>query len=221
MLTAIIFANGTLPYPDFTLRALQREAAKGEIVVIAADGGGRHCLELGIEPHWVIGDLDSLTAGELAQLQANGARVLRYPARKSFTDLELALQHAASLKAEQILVFGALGARWDQTLANLLLPAAPGLENIPIRLLDGPQEIVLLRPGGIRTLSGCPGDTVSLIPLAGPAHGITTRGLEYPLQGETLYFGATRGISNVLLESQASVSLAEGLLLCVLIHQES
>jgi thiamine pyrophosphokinase len=215
LLRAVIFANGTLNDPHQVLAALQA----GD-TLIAADGGGRHCRALDLTPAVVIGDFDSLSADELARLEMDGARVVHYPARKDFTDLELALQHAVSLGADEILIFGALGARWDQTLANLLLPAAPGLEHVCIRLLDGPQEIVLLRAGEAHTLSGQVGDTVSLVPLGGHAQGITTTGLEYPLMDGTLYFGATRGISNVMLGDQATVRLEDGLLLCTIIHKD-
>jgi len=214
-LRAVIFANGILNAPRQILAALQA----GD-TVIAADGGARHCRALGVTPAVVIGDFDSLTADELAQLEREGAQVVRYPERKDFTDLELALQHAVAGGADEILVFGALGARWDQTLANLLLPAAPGMEKVCIRLLDGPQEIALLRAGETHTLTGQAGDTVSLVPLGGHAHGITTDGLEYSLSDGTLYFGATRGISNVLLGEQATVRLEDGLLLCTIIHKE-
>jgi thiamine pyrophosphokinase len=214
-LRAVIFANGILNDPRQTLAALQA----GD-TVIAADGGARHCQALGVHPAVVIGDFDSLTAGELAQLEREGSQVVRYPERKDFTDLELALQHAVAIGADEILVLAALGARWDQTLANLLLPAAPGLEHVRIRLLDGPQEIALLRSGEVHILTGQAGDTVSLVPLGGHAHGITTDGLEYPLTDGTLYFGATRGISNVLLGERASVRLEDGLLLCTIIHQK-
>ena len=215
VLRAVIFANGILNNPSQTLSALQA----GDFV-IAADGGARHCQKLGIRPAIVIGDFDSLSAAELTELERDGAQVLRFPARKDYTDLELALQHAVALGADEILVFAALGARWDQTLANLLLPAAPGLEQVCIRLLDGAQEIALLRPGELHILNGRPGDIVSLVPLGGHARGITTDGLEYPLADGTLYFGATRGVSNVLLGERASVQLKEGLLLCTIIHRE-
>jgi len=215
LLRAIIFANGTLNDPHQVLAALQ----EGDML-IAADGGVRHCRTLGLVPVVVIGDFDSLSAEELSRLEPNGTQVIHYPARKDYTDLELALQHAVSLEADEILVFGALGARWDQTLANLLLPAAPGLEHVRIRLLDGPQEIGLLRAGEAHTLSGQAGDTVSLVPLGGHAYGITTTGLEYPLSDGTLYFGATRGISNVMLGERATVRLEDGLLLCTIIHEE-
>lgn len=213
---AVIFANGNLNHPHQALASLQA----GDIL-IAADGGARHCQALGLTPAVVIGDFDSLTTEELTQLDQAGAQVLRYPQRKDFTDLELAFQHAVSLGVDEILVLGALGARWDQTLANVLLPIAPGLEHVCIRLLDGFQEIALLRPGQVHTLSGQAGDTVSLIPLGGDARGVTTQGLEYPLADGTLYFGATRGISNVLLGVEATVQLEVGLLLCAMIHKEN
>ena len=103
-------------------------------------------------------------------------------------------------------------------MANLLLPAGKALAKVRIRLLDGHQEIRLLRAGERLIITGQLGDTVSLIPLAGDACGVATEGLEYPLMDENLVFGATRGISNVLQEQSASVSLREGLLLIVMIH---
>ena len=75
-----------------------------------------------------------------------------------------------------------------------------------------------MRAGGSAEVRGRSGDTVSLIPLVGDALGVRTTGLEYPLSGETLVFGATRGVSNLLLGETALVSLESGLLLCVVIH---
>ena len=213
---AVLFANGALSDPAAARAAL----ANGDIV-IAADGGARHCRALGIRPDYLIGDFDSLETSEVEQFEAEGVRVLRHPARKDYTDLELAIRHAHSLGVDEILVLGALGKRWDQTLANLLLPAAEEYASLQLHLLDGAQEVLLLRGGGQLTLHGQSGDTVSLIPLGGDAHGITTEGLEYPLRGETLHFGSTRGVSNTLLSETATVQLDQGMLLCVLIHGDS
>jgi thiamine pyrophosphokinase len=168
----------------------------------------------------VIGDFDSLTPTELEDLQAHGTRLIRYPSRKDFTDLELALQYACEQNADQVIVFGALGLRWDQTLANILLLANPSTSRPRIGLLDGSQEILLIRESQTIEIFGQPGDTVSLIPINGNAEGISTIGLEYPLMKETLQFGATRGVSNVLLENQATIHLEQGLLICIVIHQE-
>jgi thiamine pyrophosphokinase len=209
----VIFANGQLN----GLARLQPDD-----LIIAADGGAQHCLKLGIRPQVVIGDFDSVSVDELETLRLQGTEIIAYPARKDYTDLELALLEAQQRGAEQVLLVAALGRRWDQSLANLLLPAAfPGLR---ISLVDGPQEISFIRPGERLEITGQAGDVVSLIPIGGDAEGITTHGLEYPLRAETLHLGSTRGISNVLLPQapgagKASVTLEAGLLLCAVIHQ--
>ena len=213
---AIIFANGLLGNSEAA-----RQSIRPDDILIAADGGARHCRRLGMTPHFIVGDFDSLEPAELQVFQDAGVIVIRHPARKDFTDLELALRHARALGADEIIVLGGLGARWDQTLANLLLPAAEAFAAAHIRLLDGAQEVFLLRAGESAVITGSPGDTVSLIPIGGDAQGVTTGGLEYPLVGETLVFGATRGVSNVLLEESATVHLQGGLLLCVVIHGEA
>jgi len=212
---AVIFANGELSHPEAVLRLVK----PGDLL-IAADGGARLCHQLGLIPAILIGDFDSLDEDEVTSFAESGAQVIRHPERKDFTDLELALRYAQSLSVREVVVFAALGARWDQTLANLLLPAAAGLVGMRIRLVDGPQEVMLLRRGEALSIQGQTGDTVSLIPIGGDASEVTTHGLEYPLLSETLYFGATRGLSNVLLDNRATIHLKEGLLLIVLIHAE-
>ncbi len=206
----IVCANGELPNPR---KLLETIGAKD--VLLAADGGARHYLQLGLTPRYVIGDFDSLSEVEIQQLQAMGVQLERHPRRKDETDLELTLLRARDFQPDAVLVFGALGGRWDMTLANLLLAAHPALVQVDIRFMDGQQEIRLLRGGQTAAINGNPGDTLSLIPLGGDAGGITTQGLEYALADGVLTFGTARGVSNVLTGAQASVELGEGMLLMV------
>ena len=155
---------------------------------------------------------------EQSRFSGAGTQIVRHPARKDYTDLELSLIHAKSVGATSILVLGGLGARWDQSLANLLLPASKDLEGINIRLVDGEQELTMLRSGAQFEFEGNPGDIVSLVPISDRVDGVSTEGLEYPLEDETLYLGATRSISNSLLGSSGSVRVKRGYLLCVIIH---
>ncbi len=208
----LIVANGELSLDS---RQAARSLARPGDRVIAADGGALHCRALGLRPEAVIGDFDSLSPQDLAELEAGGARLVRHPVRKDQTDLELAVRFAVEMGADDILVLAALGGRWDQTLANLLLPALPGLKSARLRLVDGRQQIYLIR--GTERVEGRPGDTVSLIPIGGDARGVTTDGLEYPLARGTLPFGSTLGISNVLLSEAATVTVEEGMVLCVVI----
>lgn len=204
MFHAVISANGTLE-ADGRLRALWREAD----LRIAADGGARNArLHLELAPHVLIGDLDSLDP-ETAAWLPEAVECLRFPTSKDQTDLELAVDLAAARGAEEVAILGALGGRIDQMLGNILLLArAPR-----VRLADHAADLWLVR--GETAIAGRTGDTVSLIPLSPAAEGIETEGLLYPLRGETLRLGSTRGISNELVDPEARVRLARGLLLVV------
>ena len=199
----IIFANGAVP--QATQIPLQPEAW-----VIAADGGARHCLKLGIMPQVVIGDFDSLTAAETNQLEAAGTRLIRHPADKDETDLELALDCALQQGASQVTCYGMLGGRWDMSFANLLLLAAPRYAHLRCRVVAGDTEAHILHAGQTLELRGQPGDTVSVVPLHGAARGLTYHGLQWPLQNATLPFGSPRGVSNRMTDSTAQITLKEG-----------
>jgi len=216
-LRTIIFANGMLA----DLKTAQKIINPADLI-IAADGGALYCLALGINPQVVIGDFDSLDEATLIKLQTQGVKFMRYPTQKNETDLELALQYASEQGSAEILVLGALGVdRWDMALGNLLLLAHPGLAQTRVMLVDSNQEIFPLHPGQTLVIHGRPGDTVSLVPIQGDASGITTQGLEYPLQDGTLHFGFTRGISNTLLGETASIHLKQGFLICTIIHRSA
>jgi thiamine pyrophosphokinase len=213
MKQAIIFANGELNYSPTLINEIQPDD-----LIIAADGGAIHCRRLGIRPHVVIGDFDSLRPEDLVTLEAEDAQLIRYPSHKDETDLELAFRHAAQQGCRQITVIGALGARWDMSVANILLAAYLPFEGMQVRLLDGHQELTLLHAGETLTMHGEPGDTLSLIPLTARAEGISTHGLEYALKDEDLQFGSPRGVSNVFTAKQANITLRRGMLMCVVIR---
>jgi thiamine pyrophosphokinase len=208
---ALIFANGDLRHLDHA-RALARPTN----LLIAADGGLRHLTALGWRPHALIGDLDS-AEGDWAALAAQGVHIERHSPHKDETDLELAVRWAIAHGAEEAIILGALGGRWDQTMANVLLLANPAWSAFPVRIVDGPQTLTLARDHLI--LPGAVGDTVSLIPLGGSARGVTTHGLLYPLAHGDLPFGATLGVSNVITALPASITVHDGIVLCVVIHK--
>jgi thiamine pyrophosphokinase len=205
---AVIVASA----PDLDIAPYQEHIRAADLL-IAADGGALPLLRDGIVPHVAIGDMDSIDAAGLADLEAYGITPQRFPREKDETDLELALLYAAAAGATAIDILGALGGRWDHTLANVALLALPELRERRTRLLADHQTLFLVRDAAV--LEGQAGDTVSLIPLAGDAHGVTTRGLRYQLDDATLSYERARGVSNVLLAPPGYVSLREGLLLVV------
>ncbi len=209
--SALIFANGDPNDGPMVRRAL---AAAPDAWVIAADGGARVAEYFGCGVQTLIGDMDSLSADEVDRLARGGAEILRYPAEKNETDLELALKLAAERGARWLRIIGGVGDRLDQTLSNVYLLALPELNGRDVRLMARAQEAWLAYPGAT-VIDGAPGDTVSLLPLTGVVSGIRTENLYYPLRNEQLVFGPARGISNVLEAERARVWLQEGILLIV------
>ncbi len=207
-LHALILANGKLGDGEVALEHIRRAQ-----LIICADGGMHHARALGVRPDVVIGDLDSLPADARDELEQAGAEVLAFPARKDETDLELALLYAVNRGATQIVVLGALGKRIDHELANILLLVHPRLATVEVKIVAGNQELTLVR--GEARFRGDVGDLLSLLPIGGDARGVTTWGLEYPLNDEPLYFGPARGVSNVFTTTEPIVRVREGLLLAV------
>ncbi|MFZ0546565.1 MAG: thiamine diphosphokinase [Candidatus Promineifilaceae bacterium] len=204
----LVFANGVIEDVDWIRPFLEKAEA-----VVTADGGSNHLAKLGVRPDVVVGDLDSMDSDLHDAWKSAGTIVVRYPAEKDETDLELALLYAVRHYAGDIQVMGALGGRLDQTLANILLLAHPAFAGRRVELVEPYQRAWLVRE---RTeIVGRPGDTVSLVPLGGDVQIGRTTNLKWKLQAETLRFGPARGISNVMLGERATVEVERGTLLCV------
>jgi len=209
---AVIFVNGVLVDADSVKQRLRPDDW-----LVAADGGLNVMKSIGLRPHLLIGDLDSVSLLDVEELLSAGVKIRKYPVEKDETDLELALLATAAAGYKSIWLVAALGGRLDQTLANINLLLLPELADRDVRLFDGMEEVFLIR--NQVTIHGHPREIVSLIPLQGPVTGITTRGLQYPLKGETLYPERSRGISNRLQGKTARVQVESGILLCIHTHK--
>ena len=188
-------------------------AVPGAPTVVAADGGLDRAVALGLDVDVVIGDLDSVSPAALAAAESTGARVVRHRVAKDATDLELALDEAVSLGARRVLVVASAYGRLDHLFSALLLLASDRYADVEIDALVGDTPVHVVR--GSRSLSGDPGDLVTLLPLGGAADGVSTEGLAYPLRGETLAPGSSRGVSNVFSKPEATVSVGRGVVLAL------
>jgi thiamine pyrophosphokinase len=182
-------------------------------LLIAADGGGRHFAAHAIVPHLAIGDFDSLEPEVVERFAAADVEIVRHPAHKNETDLELALLTAIDRGVQTVYVLAALGGRPDQHLANLQLLTHPALARADVRLLHRGWEVFAIRDRA--AINGAPDDLVSLLPMTDEVSGIVTEGLYYPLRDETLRLGPARGVSNRLVDRTAHVSIRSGILLCM------
>ncbi len=183
--------------------------------VIAADSGLESAAPLGLAVDLVVGDFDSVDPAVLAAAEAAGVAIERHPVGKDATDLELALDAAARIGARRVVVVGGTGGRVDHLVANLLLLAVPAHAGIAIELLARDARAVAVTRGTAELHGRC-GALVTLLALGGPARGVTTTGLRYPLHGETLEPASTRGVSNEIVTEPASVEVADGTVLAIL-----
>lgn len=205
--TVIVLAGGDPVDPAL------RDLLPADAMIIAADSGLHQADLLGLTVDLVVGDLDSVSAESLERTVAAGASVERHPAAKDETDLELALRAASVRGAQRLIAVGGAGGRLDHLMANLLLLASPDFAHIAIEGLIGSARVKPVH--SITRIAGAPGDLVTLLAVGGPARGVRTAGLVYPLAGEDLFPGSTRGVSNVLSDTEASVAVSEGVLVTV------
>jgi thiamine pyrophosphokinase len=203
----VVVSGGEPPAPRVAL-----EVPVGAPVV-AADRGLEYALALGLEVTVAVGDFDSAAPEAVAVAEASGTRIERHRVDKDATDLELALDTAMAMEPERILVLAGDGGRLDHHAAGLLLLGSARYASAQVDAFIGAARVHVVR--GRRLLEGTPGELVSLIPLHGTAEGVTTEGLRYPLRGEMLEAGSSRGVSNVFAAERATVSLKSGVLLAI------
>lgn len=179
--------------------------------VVCADSGVTLALALDLDIDLVVGDLDSVPADDLRSALDAGADVHRHPPEKDRTDLELALQVAAQ-DAERVVVVGGAGGRLDHALANVAALASDALADVEVIARLGTADVHVVR--GAAELDLPEGATVTLLPSGGPANGVTTTGLRYPLQDDQLSAWSARGVSNVVEHTPVRLEVDSG---CVLV----
>ncbi|MDZ7727660.1 MAG: thiamine diphosphokinase [Dehalococcoidia bacterium] len=196
---ALVIAHGTPPSPE-----VLREFAEGADLLVCADGGLLHARDAGIQPHAVVGDLDSLAEDDIAH---EAARIVR-DTNPDATDLEKAVAWAIAAGATDVDVACAGGGRADHAIANLsILTINRGRARV--RVIDDLFEISLV--DGQIAIEGEPGTVISLVAI-GTCTGVTTSGLRWDLDEHRLSF-SPYGVHNEIRESPASVSVASGDLL--------
>lgn len=198
---AIILCNGRKP----PLNLISNELNRSDLF-IAADGGANHAEELGLTPDLIVGDLDSYRPVN----PPASVEVILKPDQES-NDLEKALWSALNRNITTVSIYGATGDRIDQTLKNLSVLRQFHHRFEHIRFVDRHGELFLIPKKYHAKLQV--GTMVSLIPLSSRVEGVTTRGLQYPLNNEALEIGERDGSSNRALKPDIRIEHKSGDLL--------
>ncbi len=183
-------------------------------VVIAADSGVDSAFALGLAPHVVIGDLDSVSDSGLRRVREAGIDVLASPTDKDLTDTELALAHLLDIGATHATLLSPGGGRLDHAHGVLSALASPVLASVSIDAVIDTAHVTVLHG---RTTRRIPKRSrlTALHAMNGLARGITTTGFRWNLIGEDLAPWVSRGVSNEMVDAEADVILDEGTLIVI------
>ena len=177
-------------------------------LVIAADAGCRHLQRLGVSPHLIVGDFDSL--GHVPSFP----NVEVCPVEKDDTDSMIAIKKALELGFGQIFLFGALGGRrLDHTLANIQALAYARAHGAAAYLFGEGCALTAIADGdALRFDARYSGDFSAFC--HGPdASGVCERGFHYRLDGAVLTAAFPLGVSNSFTGEPAEISVGRGTLI--------
>lgn len=185
-----------------------RELAQRADCIVCADGGVRHARACGLHPDLAVGDFDSGT------LPAD-CETIRLKPEKDDSDLMCCVREVIRRGADTIWIACASGGRIDHFLANLSLLEYLDRRGIRALFFDS-RNRVRFHGGGTQRYQADPSYRyVGIIPLDAVLHGVTLRGLKYPLTDAELDRAAVISISNEAAEPEFCIAIEDGRALVV------
>ena len=204
---ALIFIGGNPPPPN-VLQHLPNDA-----YVIAADSGYAHAIAMGFVPNELVGDMDSITSLDLTDAHDSNVLITEYPTDKDLTDTEIAIASALARQSTHITVVSGGGDRFDHIL-GMVHSLALCAGTVDTTLLIGTARVSYVSYTKELQLDTQAGTVVSLLPIGGDAT-VTTKGLQWELDSDTLQSFASRGVSNIATSTSVSISVTDGSLVVI------
>lgn len=204
-MSALIIGNG-----NNVNKNIVNDEVKNIEFVLCADGGLQKVEYLNLTPDAIIGDFDSIDELLLKKYESDNIKIIKYPVKKDYTDMELAIDYVAKLGFEDIVIIGASGSRLDHTVANILLLEKYYKQGINIKIIDN-NNIIQLVYNGMEIINK-KNYFVSIIPIT-DIEGLSLYGFKYPLNNKYVQRGSTLCISNEIDSEKGIIELHNGLAL--------
>ena len=184
--------------------------------ILAADSGMNALYAAAVTPDIIIGDFDSADKKILAFFQQNKEiDFCTLNPEKDDTDTEFAICESIRRGADSITIIGGTGTRLDHVLGNISLLGIGLEEGVRMELLDAHNRICMIDHSVTLKKKEQYGNYLSLIPYNGNVTGVTLKGLKYPLHDYTMGGFNSLGISNEIVDDEASIELTSGQLLVI------
>ena len=170
--------------------------------IVCCDGAVQKLLDFGIEPDFIVGDLDSISDKNKIKF----VDILIHDPDDNTNDLTKAVKFCISNGAESLEILGATGHREDHTLGNISL-----LTNYMNML----SSVKMLTDYGVftpisqtTTFESFPNQAVSIFSIT-PETLITSKNLAYPLKNRTFH-SWWEGTLNRSLDKQFTIEIDSG-----------
>ena len=208
--TVAVFLDGRY---DLRNREFYQRHIQASSYLVAADGGVTLLNSIGVVPDVLVGDGDSV---DFKKCRAKFKK--QFSTDKDFTDGELALKEAESVKPDKINVYGALtkAQEADHFYGNLgLLYQSAQREGPRVVIKDIRQDIYVASPHtGTIKITGESNDVISLSVFGSErASEVNTRGLVWEINDGNVPFGIGQFLRNRLVGSNAIITVGSGTLL--------
>ena len=196
---AFVFTGGSIRPENIT------ERPEADDIVIAADSGYNNAKAMGLEPHLLVGDFDSLGKKNIP----SGVKIVELPEEKDVTDTHVAIDAAIENGALQIVIIGGLDGRLDHTLSNLAILRDLFARNIYAVITDGVNRVRYIRSTST-LLARSRFKYFSLIADDKVVKGVCIEGAKYPLKGAKIERSRQFAVSNEIVGNCAFVSVKKG-----------
>lgn len=203
---AVIISGGKAPSKDLFLKEIN-----GADLIIGADKGCEVLYKYNITPDYILGDFDSADINIINSIESKAGKKIKFKREKDYTDTELAYNLAEEKGADEIILLGATGTRYDHSLSNLGLMLRGLKKSIKVKVIDDNNYIFLTdKPV---TLKGDRGSTISFHAYCDEVKNFTIKGAKYNLNNYNLKLGDSLTTSNEFMEEKINIEFDSGIVM--------
>lgn len=202
---SIIFSSGEIRDYNY-LKSINFS----EYLVICADNGYSHALELGVVPDIIVGDNDSYKNN-----YPSSVKHFVFPPEKDKTDTNIAIDYAIEQGCKEIELYGGLGGRIDQEFSHFCLMKYALDRGVRLKMVDEINEIWMENKSF--TVPYSDKKYVSFFPYGGEIKNVSITGFKYEANNITLSPGLVQASSNEYINGgKAEVKFDNGTILVML-----
>ncbi len=181
--------------------------------IIAVDGGLSAANLLGVCPHMVVGDFDTVSPKLVEMYKKNGCIIEKLNPIKDDTDTQYAIKRLIDMGAMEIDILGGTGGRMDHTMSNIYMLKMAYDSGVKAVMYDKINKISVIKGKNILKKDDTYGRYISFIQLEGPVKDVTMAGFVYNV--EQFDFDTEKdyrlGVSNEFINDTATVDIGSGM----------